>query len=562
MKNILFRGLTALTLGTALTGLSTSCTKDLDQEPKYELTPDRVYVDLASYKRVLAKVYGSIALTSLGGAGGTADLTSIDGGTGDYIRQLWSAQELTTDEAVIAWTDTGVQDWHNLNWDANNPLIRGIYNRCYYEISLCNDFLRESTDEKLAARLGGAEQAEAKLYRAEARFLRAVAYSHVIDLFGRGPFVTENDAVSITPPPFYTRQQLYDFVESELLDLTTKLAPPRTNEYGRVDQAAAHGYLARLYLNAGVYTGTAQYNKAAQEALAVINGTGSGTRYSLATTSGTAVSAYGRLFVADNNGTVDRNGTANPAPNEVIWPILFDVTRTQTYGGTTFLVNGAIDGANGTWQRYMGETTGWGGMRTTRALFDKFFLQGGDTAVDRRGRFWKTGQTLEINDVTQFKQGLGVTKFRNVNSDGAPQGASLNFSGVDFPMLRLADVMLIYAEAAARGNGNRVTALDYVNQIRRRAFGLPIGTPSALADISDAQLTPEFVLDERARELHWEGVRRTDLIRYGRFTDATYLWPWKGGTAGGRGVDTKYRLFPIPLSDITANPNARQNTGY
>ncbi|WP_210519327.1 RagB/SusD family nutrient uptake outer membrane protein [Hymenobacter terricola] len=549
MKNVLFRGLTALSLGTALTGLSTSCTKDLDQAPKYELTPDRVYVDLASYKKVLGKVYGSFALTSLGGAGGTPDLTSIDGGTGDYIRQLWSAQELTTDEAVVAWNDTGIQDWHNQNWDANNPLIRGIYNRCYYEISLCNDFLRESTDEKLNSRLGSAEVTQAKLYRAEARFLRAVSFSHIIDLFGNGPFPTENDVVGTTPPPYYTRQQLYTFVESELLDLTTQLAPARSNEYGRVDQAAAHGYLARLYLNAGVYTGTPQYTKAAEQAQFVI-----ASGYSLATTASSASSAYGRLFLADNN--------VGPATNEVIWPILFDVTRTQTYGGTTFLVNGSIDGASAGWQRYAGETTGWGGIRSTRALFDKFFLQGGDTTVDRRGRFWQVGQTLEISDLSQFKQGLGVTKFRNVNSDGTAQGASLNFSSVDFPMLRLADMMLVYAEAATRGNATRATALGYVNQIRRRAFGLPINTPSAAADITDAQMTTDFILDERARELHWEGMRRTDLIRYGKFTDATYLWPWKGGVANGRSVDAKYRLFPIPLSDITANPNMKQNPGY
>ncbi|HEX8328198.1 MAG TPA: RagB/SusD family nutrient uptake outer membrane protein [Hymenobacter sp.] len=543
MKKSVYRGLSALALSTALFGLNTSCTKDLDQTPKYELTPDKVYVGVNGYKQVLGKLYAGFALTGAQGPGGAGDISGIDAGTSDYIRQLWSAQELTTDEAVIAWNDPGVQEWHNMNWDANDPLLRGLYSRIYYEIAICNEFIRESSDENLNSRLGGAESAQGKLFRAEARFLRAVAYMHVIDLFGNGPFVTEADAVGATLPPYYTRKQLYDFVESELLALTTELAPPRTNEYGRVDQSAAHGYLARLYLNAGVYAGADQYAKAAEEAKKVID-----AGYTLSTTRSTASSAYGLLFLGDNN-------TA-PASNEIIWPVIFDVSRVQSFGGTTFLVNGATSGADGAWQAYVGETTGWGGMRTTRALVDKFFLAGGDTARDTRGRFWTRGQSLEINDLSQFTQGLGVIKYRNVTSTGVGLGGSLNFSSVDFPMLRLADMMLIYAEAAARTNTNRSTALGYVNQIRARAFG------NNSAAITDAQMTPEFILDERARELHWEGTRRTDLIRYNRFVEGTYLWPWKGGVANGRAVEAHRVLFPIPAADLTANPNLKQNPGY
>ena len=543
MKNVLFRGLSALTLSAALVGLNTSCTKDLDQTPKYELTPDKVYVNLAGYKQVLAKLYGGFALTGPSGPG-SGDIVGIDAGTSDYIRQWWSAEELTTDEAVIAWNDPGVQEWHRMNWDASNPLTRGLYSRLYYEIAICNEFIRESTDDKLGSRLPGSDLAQGKLFRAEARFLRAVAYSHVINLFGNGPFVTDKDAVGGTLPSYNTRQQLYDFVESELQALTTELAPARSNEYGRVDQAAAHGYLARLYLNAGVYTGTPQYAKAAEEAKKVID-----AGYALGTTATPVASAYGRNFLADNN-------TA-PATSEIIWPIIFDVANVQSYGGTTFIVNGATSGADAAWQRLVGQSTGWGGLRTTRALFDKFFLAGGDTARDRRGRFYTRGQTLDINDLSQFTQGLGVIKFRNVTSTGVAQGASLNFSSVDFPMLRLSDMMLIYAEAATRGSANRSTALGYVNQIRARAFNNASGS-----GITDAQMTSDFILDERARELHWEGTRRTDLIRYNRFTESTYLWPWKGGVAAGQSVDAKFKLFPIPASDLTANPNIKQNPGY
>jgi hypothetical protein len=550
MKNTLYRGLTALTLSAALVSLSTSCTKDLDQVPKYELSPDKVYVGLAGYKQVLAKLYGGFALTGSSGPS-SGDIKDIDAGTSDYIRQWWSAQELTTDEAVIAgWSDPGIQNWHPMNWDASNALLRGFYSRAYYEIAICNEFIRESSDDKLSSRLGGGELAQAKLFRAEARFLRAVAYSHIIDFFGNGPFVTENDAVGAAQPAYNTRQQLYNYVEGELLALTTELAPARTNEYGRVDQAAAHGLLARLYLNAGVYTGTPQYAKAAEEAKKVID-----AGYKLSTADARPVaSAYGRLFLADNNVT--------PAKDEIIWPIIFDVNTVQSYGGTTFLVNGATSGADATWQRLVGQTVGWGGLRTTSAFFDKFFLAGGDTLLDSRGRFYTRGQALQINDLGQFTQGLGVVKFRNVTSAGVAQNASLNFSSVDFPMLRLADMMLIYAEAAARDNADRGIALDYVNQIRRRAFSQPINTASTSADITDAQMTPEFILDERARELFWEGTRRSDLIRYNRFVESTYLWPWKGGVAPGQGVDAKYKLFPIPSADLAVNPNLKQNPGY
>jgi len=121
----------------------------------------------------------------------------------------------------------------------------------------------------------------------------------------------------------------------------------------------------------------------------------------------------------------------------------------------------------------------------------------------------------------------------------------------DFPVFRLADVYLMLAEAVVKGGegSSRGIALGYVNQLRERAFGDNSG------NITDGQMTADFILDERARELYWECTRRTDLVRYGKFTTADYLWEWKGGVKEGKAVDSKYNIYPIPSTDLTANPN-------
>ncbi|GGG41390.1 RagB/SusD family nutrient uptake outer membrane protein [Hymenobacter glacieicola] len=552
MNKFLIRGLVAATTGLTLSAGLTSC-NDLDLEPKYETTPDRVYVDLNGYRSVLAKVYGGFAVTGLGsddnGASGGGDVGGIDEGTSDYIRQLWSAQTLSTDEAILAWGDAGVRDWHNMNWTASNPLIRGLYYRIYYEIAVANEFIRESSDDKLNSRLSGNDIATVKRYRAEARFLRAVAYMHVLDLYGGGPFVVETDPAGAFTPPYRNRQQLFEYVESELLALSNDadFAEPKTNEYGRVDKAAAWSMLSRLYLNAGVYTGTPRFNDAATFAKRVIDVPG----FALSSApAGRVASAYGRLFLADNN--------TSPARDEIIWPVTFDANNTRSFGGTTFLVNGSTSPSNASWKAKNGMPQGgWGGMRATKNLVNLF---GADTARDTRGRFWTQGQSLEINDIGNFNEGFGVVKFRNVTSTGTALGGSQSQSSVDFPMIRLAEVMLNYAEAVSRGgSGDATLALSYVNRIRRRAYGVPLTTPNPTVDL--AALSTDALLNERGRELFWEGFRRTDLIRYNRFVDA-YLWPWKGGVAAGRNVEAFRTLYPLPASDLTVNPNLKQNPGY
>jgi starch-binding outer membrane protein, SusD/RagB family len=205
-----------------------------------------------------------------------------------------------------------------------------------------------------------------------------------------------------------------------------------------------------------------------------------------------------------------------------------------------------------------GVNGGWGGIRTTSALVEKFDDNTG--ATDKRALFWSDGQAMDINDVGLFTDGWAVTKFRNRKLDGSQATANVpaNFVNTDFPMFRLADAYLMFAEAVTRGGdgGTRTEALDYVNALRARAYGDNSG------NITDAELTLDFILDERSRELFFEGHRRTDLIRFGKFSGDGYLWPWKGNVKEGAATSAHLNLYPIPSADLGANPTLEQNAGY
>ena len=512
--------------------LFTSCTKKLDLLPKNDITAEQVYSTPAGYKQALAKVYGSMALTGNSGPSGNGDIQGIDEGTSDFLRLYWKAQELSTDEAVVAWGDPGIQDFHNMNWSANNPMLKGVFYRAFYQITLCNDFIRQCADDKVAARgISGADATNIKYYKAEARFLRAFQYSILMDLFANPPFATEADIIGGPPPAKTTRAALFTYIETELKAIESELIAPKANEYGRADKAAAWSLLARIYLNAEVFTGTAKYTDAVTYAKKVI-----AEPYSL-------ISDYRWLMLADNQQNT----------SEFILTINFDGTRTRNWGGTTFLTHASIGGSMNA--AAYGTDGGWGGIRTTSAFVGKFADNSGNT--DRRAQFYSSGQNLAINSQTTFTDGWAITKYRNLSRTGVP-GSSLTWMDIDFPIFRLAEMYFIYAESVLRGGtgGDATTALNYMNIIRTRAYG------NATGNITAGQLNLAYILDERARELYWEGFRRTDLVRYGQFTTAAYLWPWKGGVSGGTAVSANRNIYPIPADDIVANPNLVQNPGY
>ncbi len=519
-----------------LTGMSisfTSCLNDLDVEPidPNILTSATVYKDPASYRQILAKLYAGLAVSGQQGPAGMPDISGIDEGFGQYLRGFWYHQVLSTDEAVIGWDDQTIKDFVYQSWTPSDVFVAAMYYRIFYQITAANEFIRETTPEKLAARNIPVDyRDDINVYRAEARFLRALSYWHALDIFGSVPFVTENDIVGAFLPRQISRAELFNYIESELRAILPDLAAPRTNQYPRADRAAAWMLLAKLYLNAEVYIGEPRYTQ-------VI------TYCDLIIAAGYALEPnYIHLFNADNDPI------SHPAAREVIFAVAFDGIRTQTWGGTNFIIHAQIGGAMVA--AHYGSSGGWGGLRTTKNLVNLF------ASEDRRARFFTTGQNIEINDLSSFSDGFAVVKFTNIRRDGRP-GSNLSFVDTDFPMFRLADVFLMYAEAVLRGGagGSLPVAVSRVNLIRARAFE-PDG-PGVVASIDLG-----FIINERARELYWEGHRRTDLIRFGRFTGGTYVWPWKGFSAAGAATDARFNLFPIPFSDLTANPNLVQNPGY
>ena len=517
----------------------TSCKKILDLKPTNGVTVDIAYNTPEGYRQGFAKLYGAFALTGNSGGAGQPDIdpNTIDEGNSDFLRMFWNTQELSTDEAIdnSSWngnTDAGLHDFHNMNWAASNRMLLGLYVRSAYQILLCNEFMRQSTDAKLAERnITGNDAATIKAYLPEARFLRAFQYWVMMDAFGNPSFATEADAVGSTVPRRIIRTELFSYIESELKAIETELPAPRTNEYGRADRAAAWALLARMYLNAEVYTGTQRFTDAITYSKKVID-----AGYSLETN-------YQWLFLNDNH----------LCTNELIFTINYDGRKTQNYGGTNYIV---YAGSSGNIPVSEVGVSGWGGNRVTKNLPNLFPDYTG--TADKRSLFYTAGRNIEIVD--RSVDGFAAIKFKNINRDGSlgyAENGNLGV-GVDMPLFRLAEQYLIYAEAVLRGGsgGDAPTALQYINLLRTRAY------QNVSGNINANELDLNFIIDERGRELYWEGFRRTDLIRFNRFVESSYLWPWKGNIAGGTGVSAIYKLFPIPSSEISANNNLIQNPGY
>lgn len=665
--------------------LLVGCT-GLDLEPKNGLTPSLAFSDFDGYQSYIAKIYASLTLTGQQGPDGQGDLSIInDEGFSSYLRVWWKAQELTTDEAIIAWNDSGIRDLHNHEWGANNQFVRVLYYRIFFTVSLANDFIRVAQD--LPEGLSADEIAEIDRFVAEARFIRAFAYWHALDHFRNVALIT---SITSSLPSQVSPQQIFEFIESELNAIEDQMLPPGqgNHAYGRLDRAAAWMLKAKLYLNAEVYYGVNRYADVITEVNKVINS----AQYNLAAN-------YQEIFMGDNHLRTD----------EIIWPLVHDGVVSRTWGGTTTIIRGAIGGAmsddksQGTTVTPANEEAldaygvpgGWAGYRTTKSLvnlFDElvfadnlnenankwtlptnnswsysstdgnlsytpnagtyasdgiaiqptweanrdvrvtfsvsyknasdatveqapapplkslsgriaignattetqgFNINGSGTFsfifntasddqirfygatsadyatmeidvvninyVDGDGRFlfYTEGQSLEIEEIGQFEDGFAIPKFTNIESSTGDRAPGVDQVGTDYPVFRLAEAYLMLAEAEVRVNGSAsTTTVGYLNELRQRAYGDNSG------DVVSGDVTLNWILDERARELYLEATRRTDLVRFGRFSGGDYLWPWKGGVAEGTTTPAYLDIFPIPSSDLIANPNLVQNDGY
>lgn len=530
--NIFYMMAIALTLN--------SCTDELDVVPEDDdiLLTENFYSQPGAYKQAIAGVYSNLALPGTVDAV-TSGIQGVDPGTSQYGRCLWYLQCLSTDEAVWSYeADPGTREIQRGIWTASNPIFQGMFSRAMYQVALVNEFLRQSAPDKVASRgVTGADLAEMPYYRAEARVLRALAYYHLMDNFGKAAFVTENDPVNTSfKPQQYDRAQLYNYIETELLDIIDDLKPARSNEYGRVDRAVAQMILAKLYLNAQVYIGQPKYNECRAMCETII-----ASGYTLA-------SNYLNNFNADN-------GTNEAAQKEIIFALQADGTITQAYGPTTVMINGAVGSIEQNGVALGVGATGWGGAIRVRSQFsDKF--SGASFATDDRNTLITAARPAQVTDIANKDTGYIVTKYSNVSSTGVA-GPNSTFVDTDFPLFRLADVYLMYAECVKRGGGgSESTALGYINALRERANG------NNSQNITAGQMTLDFILDERARELYWESHRRQDLIRFGKFTGGTYNWDWKGNAPNGIALPNHMSVFPLPQSSLASNPNLIQNTGY
>lgn len=526
IKNILPAAALILSLGMS------SCIGDLDVTPKDPST--NMTVDLNA---LFNKCYANMALAGNGGANGDCDIDDLDGGTTGFIRQLFNANELSTDESICCWGDEGISAFNYNQWSASHPMLKGFYYRLYFGVTVCNHYLEIGSEHDATM-------------TAEVRFLRALYYYYLMDSFGNIPFLT---AMSTENAPQASRREVYEWIETELLECVENMSDPKakvsTDEgYGRADKAAAWLLLSRLYLNAEVYTGTAQWAKAAEYAKKVMD-----SPYKLYTTPSANFSAYQKLFMGDNG--------ENGASVEAILPLLQDGITTTSWGTTLFLIASTFKGAD---MPACGTTETWAGNRARPDFVAKFFPNGnapqGTTeeilkaAGDDRALLWGKDRTLSVDNVSEFTSGYSITKFSNLYSTGGNSHNS-QFVDSDFFLMRAAEAYLTYAEATCRANGsNNVTAEGKaaIDAIRSRA-NAPIKNTYSLDNI----------LDEWSREFYYEGRRRIDLIRYGYFGgNSGYKWQWKGGAKEGTNFDSRLNIFAIPDADLNANSNLVQNPGY
>ena len=529
----------------AAAAMLTACVGDLNTIPlnPTDVTSETAYgADEEGYVQGLTKIYFQLVSNN------TQDLEVADGGASEFIRAFWSTQEVTADAAKCAWGDAWVNDLNNNTWkgDVLNDAVYAVYVRTLQGITYVNEYLRQTSDDNLSLRGCSAEvKAKVQEYRAEARFLRAFFYWAALDTFGQVPFSTENSPFGGGyNPPQTSRAEVFDYVVSELIDLASdgSAMPAAQSNYPRADKGSCLGLLARMYLNAEVYTGTAMWEdaKAVCEKIFALG-------YKLAPT-------HAELFRGDNGENPD-------AKKEMLFAASYNAEHTKSYGGTTYLTLSTLSGDDGA-INIIGINGGWAGNRVPYEYVQKFFTdvknpdyaEGTYDWTDKRASyFYIKGRSESMQDnLNTFLNGWSCIKFNNVPHDVeavdyAATAATKEFSDIDWPLIRLGEIHLIYAEACMHAGG------DASAQVAALAERAGVAAPKTI----DA----DFLMAERARELMWEAHRRTDLIRYGKWISG-YNWTYKGGNFGGQDLPAHFNIFPVPSTELSTNPDLEQNPNY
>ena len=542
----------------------TSCIQDLDTLPlnEWDVTSETVYgSEKEPYVQGLARLYFNFVTND------TTDLLVSDAGASELIRSFWSCQEASTDEVKVAWGDAWCNAINNNIWDdSENDMVYAVFVRTLQGITFVNEYLRQTAPAKLADRGVSAElAAEIEGFRAEARFLRAYFYWMAMDIFGDVPFTTEDSPFGAEAPKQKPRAEVYDFIVNELTALVAEgsAMPAAMSNRPRADKGSVLGLLARIYLNAEVYTGKAAWKECKDVCEDIFD-----LGYALCDN-------YEHLFRGNN-------GENSNAYNEFLFYAPYDWQYAQSWGGATLLTCGASsteelakDLGDGTFSSYIGVGNGWLGLHVHEHFVNTHFAptnvtwgeNGTCTIADKRGAYAFFTARREKGDfdalLNTFAQGYGCWKFNNIPSDmtGLEYWKETKnadrCTDVDWPLIRLGEIYLTYAEACSR-LGEGATAQPKMNELAVRTGMAPITVPTAWSD--DAM---KLFREERARELYWEGHRRTDLIRYNCFTSADYVWPFKGGDAKtGKAFEDYKKLFAIPSSQILANPELKVPVGY
>lgn len=468
-----------------------------------------------------------------------------------FCTSYWQLQTLSTDEAILpsragGWYDGGrYQQLHYHNWTADNPIIADSWTWGFTTISTCNRILALFAASK--------ESAAKTRVAAELRLLRALMLYYMMDAYGNIPApLTFGDTIK---PVQKSRAEVFSIIESEIKATLPDLsAATDATVYGRPNLYTAYALLAKLNLNAEVYTSKSRYNDAVAACDTIIQS----AKYQLA-------ADYAKMFYPDNG----------PQTAEFIYAIPYDHASAlgdqfswyslhpslqQKYGLSYRLSNPVstipsyyafFDDANdvrtSVW--LTGKQYDFAGnpiiINTTKVGLDNTYTGAdGSTPVSYHLTFTPD---VTLRDVVKFEVGgdeLGKAKgIRNIKFYPDVTATDRNQSN-DVPVFRFADILLMKAEAILRGATPtyNITALSLVNQLRTTRKAAPM-----------TNLTLDDLLKERARELNWENTRRTDLIRFGKYED---VWGYKTD------ADKNKRIFPIPASERVLNPGLIQNFGY